>query len=491
VARRLSSAANSARAEVLVTALVVFGLSSPLLTRWGDSARVDAGTPVAEPRRVILIVVDTLRYDALSCDVEEGQRTPSSLALARDGIVFEGAHTPAPWTLPSVCSLLTGLSPSVHLAVKPETALPGRVPTLAERLSAAGVRTAAFGENGFLKPHSHLSRGFDEYTWFPREGPAPLLGAKLVRRALGRRFRDEADASWLTELACDWIGRHSAEDSFLWLHYFDPHVPYAPPPELQPRGAPPARIGRAFVDPQEVRLGLLEPTPTERQWIRDLYAGEVRYFDRELGRLVACLEERGLYESTSIVLTADHGEELWDHDGFEHGHTVYEELLHVPLVIKTAGSAPHGLRGRESRPVSTVSVTPTILSLFGIELDPADFSEPSLLALDPEPRVSVRDHPIFAGGQLYYAQREAVISDGLKYIVRPGNHAEELYRLGEGERVSVADSEPERMAELRVLLEQHHAAAAALRERYGIEGPEIGVLDEATARDLRELGYVK
>ncbi len=195
-------------------------------------------------KHVILITDDTLRPDFLSCYDPQGA-TPSIDQLAEDGILFTQAISAAPWTLPAVASIMTGLSPSVHKARTYHTRLPEYVRTLAEYMRDDGYYTAALGQNKFLTSEFNVSQGFLAYNFFPKIDPwkdssfSFQLLLKRIRPLFSDRFRSEASTGVITELALNWLESNYDKNFFLWLHYFDPHQPYTPTKDLIPNKTPP------------------------------------------------------------------------------------------------------------------------------------------------------------------------------------------------------------------------------------------------------------
>lgn len=440
--------------------------------------------------RVLLIVVDTLRNDALSCAAQSAPPTPHIDRLAEQSYRFSRARSPAPWTLPSVSSLLTGLSPLVHRAVGRDSVLPRSVPTIAERLAAAGYRTAAIGHNDVLSPTRELNRGFDEYLFSEREMPPARTLGFLAWGLV--RSKKEFDAKALSERAGAWIEEHADQDFFLWLHYYDPHLDYSPPASFLPNEAPPARMDRRLDSDafKGIRSGHLDPKPDERRWIRALYDAEVRYLDQEIGALLERLKEKGLYEDTLVVLTSDHGEEFWEHEGFEHGHTVYEELLRVPLIVKLPAQREGGL---VEQVVTHESIVPSILTLCGVEHDSADFSASSLFQVDGTLSTSGAVPALLGTGTLYYQDRLSLLFGGWKYVRLLSTGREELFDLeaDPSELLSRSSYEPEKLAEARMRCEQVLQAAQGLRERYGVSEGRRESLPQDELERLRGLGYTE
>ena len=419
--------------------------------------------------RVILVVVDTLRADALSC-YGSLNPTPHIDALASDGVVYDVARAPSPWTLPSMASLFTGVPPQVHGVDTAHSALPDRWITLAERLDEAGYRTCAIGRNRFLVDRG-FDQGFQRYDFFPRPR-AELPLAKVFPFIHKRYAARHASTEQLVDRA---IGRLDVErdlDSFLWLHLFDPHQPYTPPTEYLARAPDTGRVEGTFDRLDEVRDGTFVPTQAEVERIRALYLAEVRYVDDQVGRIVDHLKVRGLYDETLIVLTSDHGEELWEHGGYEHGHTLYEELLRVPLVVKTPGTPPR----REAGAVSLEDIAPIVLQACGITSE-------GTAAHD-------RHH---ATANLYGPPLESVHFGQHKLIHSLDGGGHELYDLGAdpGETRDLAAERPEEVFHARGLLAEHAARAATTGDRLEAPPPTRLDLDEGARDQLRELGYIE
>ncbi len=289
---------------------------------------------------LVLITVDTLRWDH-ALQMESFQR------VASHGQAWDRAVSTASWTLPAMTSVHTGLSVQEHGAGL--TSQGYRVagverPMLAERLDEAGYRSAAFVTNSWLESAMGFDRGFDLFLHsneaFPHrlliagmpDGPAPVDGAAIVGRAL------------------DWLGEQPESGWFLWVHLVDPHMPYFN--AIEP-------VGQALRD-GHLRGGQLT-TEAERAAVRAAYANEVAYTDQVLLPLISELEARGVFESGLVLMTADHGEEFWDHGSTEHGHSHHSEVVEVALALGGSGVVAKG-RG----PASLEDVTPTFLAAAGI-----------------------------------------------------------------------------------------------------------------------------
>ncbi len=304
---------------------------------------------------MLVIAIDTLRADALGCGGGRAGVSPHIDALAAQSVRFEFAFAHAPWTLPSFSSLFTSLPPEVHGAggdvrngwrgLDPEHV------TIAERFQAAGYATHAIVNVDFLTEPFGTTQGFDD-----------------VDARISNDNRELRRAGPTTDAALAWIEAHAAGPFFLFVHAFDPHAEYDPPPEWRARFAEARDAdGTAFrfgarEHVVNHRAGRMPLDATTLARARALYDGEVAYTDDAVGRLLDGLVRRGLNQNTIVVLTSDHGEEFGEHGSWEHGHSHYDELLHVPLVVRAPGVEARVV----SEPVGLMDVAPTLCSLAGI-----------------------------------------------------------------------------------------------------------------------------
>jgi len=329
------------RAVVLFSALVLACAACSS----GRSSPADSGRDARPP--IVLITIDTLRADRLGSYGSTRGLTPSLDALAREATRFTAAVSQVPLTLPSHASILTGLHP-VHHGVRTNDGfrLSPAAPTLAESLKSAGYTTGAFIGGYPLRRSSGLSRGFDRYD------DEFLAASDAIERS--------ADA--VTQSAAAWVDANAAQPFFAWIHLFDPHSPYAPPPPFaaEHRDSP--------------------------------YDGEVAYTDAAVGRFLDHLRQRNLFTSAAIVVVADHGESLGEHGERTHGTFLYDSTIRVPMLIKlptgrsatasaerSANAGTPDARLKPSRyvdvvgtPVETADLAPTIAALAGATLDRVD-----------------------------------------------------------------------------------------------------------------------
>ena len=502
--RHISALPALAAVTVLIFLAPIPSLLQASRPRADSILASDSESPIS---CVVLLTVDTLRADALGAlgpDAALDDLTPEGLtlegqlaadrltpeldALAADSVFFTHARSSSPWTKPAAASILTGLAPEVHRADELRSVLPAEAMTLAEHLKDAGFTTAGIGRNTFLRHSFNFNQGFDEYNFFPR-GNSGILGDRLLRSTLPRFFATEPNSVELTDFAIHWLRRHEKQRFFLWLHYFDPHGPFEPPTEYLPKRPMPPRIGNSFDNAVAVRSGELVPNLEEREWIRQLYLAEARHVSREVGRVIDTLKDMQRYDSCLVVFTSDHGEEFWEHDGFEHGHTLYDELLRVPLGFKM----PRQLATpqRIEQPVSTASVTPTVLDILGRKVSPRNFSVPSLVPFWQSESPPL-PHPIFASGVHYFEDREAVLFADHKYIRVPLTGQQQLFdlRLDPAETHNLMPGESDLALTAQGLLAEHAEHSRRLRKRLGI-GQELADLDSDTLQDLRSLGYLQ
>jgi arylsulfatase A-like enzyme len=432
----------------------------------------------AAPRNLLLITIDTLRADRLGCYGGPEALTPAIDNLAREGVLFSNAFSAIPITLPSHTSILTGLYPRKHKVLSHGYTLAGEYTTLAEILKSSGYQTGAFVSSHVLDKQYGLSQGFDIY-WERYN-----YGKKRVEDA-----EETTGEDLLTQAAVDWVRLELKEPFFLWLHWFHPHKPYAPPGEMRTLYDPdPASPLRADVRTlQEVWEGKIELSERDVERFRSLYAGEVAFTDRQVGIFLAKLEALGLLENTIVVFTADHGEVLYEQDRyFGHDIMLYEPSIRVPLVLCGPGvGAPGRIVEATTR---SVDLFPTILDLLGVPasdstLDGRSFV-PTLRGATPE------EPPVFA--EVFppkevwkTAPRHAVRLGDWKLIEIDGEDSLELFDLTDdpGETRNRASDQPERRLAMERLLRGWMASEGEV----GGAPPELSAEEE---RNLKSLGYI-
>jgi arylsulfatase A-like enzyme len=344
----------------------------------------------AHPHRVVMVFVDTLRPDHLSAFGYDRPTTPSLEGIADAGVRFTNARSIAPWTLPSSRTMLTGVDPEQYFEAR----------TLQDRLATAGFATAMFAGNIYLTANFGITRdwGLHEVELLPR-------------------------AETQVDKALAWLDEQQGRDAFLLLHLMDCHLPYEEPQSYRDqfvRGDLPPGFKDGKFHRQEVFAAHLDEAG--RQYVRDRYDASIRYVDDQLQRVW----ER-LGPDDTVVFLSDHGEEFWDHNGFEHGHALWDELLRFPLIVRGRG-LPEG--ATVDAPVSMLDVTPTILDLVGV--DSSGTKGTSLLKAakgDPQAIADLRLRDQAFGRPLYGRERWGVLHQDLKYQVVGAK--EDVYDLGE------------------------------------------------------------
>lgn len=386
---------------------------------------------------IVIVSVDTLRADHVSAYGSRRASTPAIDGLAADGVLFERAYSHAPQTLPAHASILTGLLPYRH-GVRDNVGftLAAGPPTLAELLHGAGIRSAAFVSAYVLRPETGIARGFDEYD--ARFPPS-------VEASMGSLRRDGAET---VAAATQWLDRQPDGRFLLFVHLYEPHRPWRLPQPFASTGG---------------------------------YGGAVSYADALVGRLLDALHTRGLYDRSLIVLLADHGEGLGTHGEEEHGVFLYDEAVHVPLIVKLPGARRAGRRIRDV--VQHVDLLPTLLDVSGVPL-PGGLDGVSLRPLLDGAAGTARARPVYAEG-LYarhhfgWSELYSMTDDRFRFILAP---SPELYDLRDdpGETRNLAAQRPAAVS----------AMSRALRAATGRStDTRVAVSTEELER-FRALGYV-
>lgn len=441
-------------------------------------------------RRVVLITCDTLRADHLGCYGYARPTTPNIDAFARESTLYTNAWSAASVTMPSISSVLTGLMPDEIGTRWNQELMPSSVTTLAEVVRDAGFDTAAFVSNIVLARASGdqgpigVQQGFDHYD----DELTPIEYAKAAPERTGAATT-RAVRRWLDDRADD------QDKFFLWVHYMDPHGPYAPPAEhLAPFVR--AHDDEPDLPPSKGDSGLsaipgYQVIGEERkpgQYV-DRYDGEIHAFDAAFGDLIRGLRERGWLEDTLIVFTADHGESLGEHGyWFCHGESLQRELVQVPLLVRLprashTDSNPRRARNECAELALQLDVSPTILDALGIDV--ALGRGTSLLDGElPNDRVAAQVLGSFATAQ----RRRLAITDGHWRLRMRGTSQIGLFDLASdpGESNNVADAHPEIVAGLRARYDAFMNRAPA-RALDGMQRK----LDDRTRRGLGVLGYTE
>jgi arylsulfatase A-like enzyme/Flp pilus assembly protein TadD len=365
---------------------IFFVLLGCYLAAAASVAREPVPDKISRPG-VFLITIDTLRADHVHCYGYDRIRTPALDQLAKEGLRFAQAFTPSPLTISSHVSILTGLLPSSHGVSDFGVPLAATHPTLAELLMKQNYHTAAFIGAVILDSKSlapGLDRGFDFYDNFPKHATTKSRWGRLERR--GMEVEQHAES---------WLNAHADGSHFVWIHFYDPHDPYEPPP------------------------------PYSAIYKDHLYDGEIAYADAALGHFVAYLKKQGWYDGALIVVVGDHGEGLGEHNEDTHGIFLYDSTTHVPLLVKLPNNHEAGQKVESQ--VRTTDILPTILDVLGLPM-PEKLDGASLAPLFRD--VEATSRSVF--GQTDYPQRfgwaplRSARTGGLKFIEAP---KPELYDL--------------------------------------------------------------
>jgi arylsulfatase A-like enzyme len=469
-----SFAGTVVRLDLAVEGQGAAAFSSPtIVTPQSNVAKAPAAA-----KNVVVLLIDTLRADRIRAYTKSSRvKTPVLDAIAGEGAVFEDSQSPENWTKPSVASVLTGLYPATHRTKQSESVLSANALMVSEVFKQAGFSTGTFLANGYVSDKFGFKQGWDAYTNYIREGKS--TSAENV-------FRD----------AGNWVEKNKDKRFFLYIQTIDPHVPYDPPAEflkmyqsqpyagtIKPR-ATPDLLEKAKRVPPKVTF-----TDVDRAYLSDLYDAEISYHDHYLGSFIERLKKLGLYDDTILVVTSDHGEEFYDHGSYGHGHSVYQELLHVPFIVRWPGAVKPQ---RLATTVSTVDISPTILSASGVAVpDVMEGTDrvPQLLgALPSAPAVAFSD---------FLDDRRVIRAGRWKLILRGLTPTFFDLKSDPGEKVELdLKSNPIALRYCRILLGQFLGArdrgdwlsADQKGKSVELQG-EAADMDEATKAGLKALGY--
>ncbi len=424
--------------------------------------------PAPDPPSLVLVSLDTLRADRLGCYGYQRDTSPNLDRLAGEAVLFEYAVSQANETVRSHRSLFTSIYPTESLARRDRR-------LMADRLREAGFATGGFTDGGPMGKDFGFHQGFDQFgEW---------------GNGLGMKCRQ----------ALEWLdGLPQGRRFFLFVHCFDIHAPYAPPAPWRDhfgKGNPSTIVPKETAEICRRIRGIdsaasgeeLRLDQDDRRRLSDLYDGGIRYTDEVLDRFFQDLDTRGLFDNAIVVVFSDHGEEFWDHGSVLHGHTLYQELTHVPLIIRIPGMKARRVPVR----VGLIDVLPTIFDLLGVEI-PDDAAGTSLLPLIRGEREERDGGPLISEGM--EVGHYSVIEDGYKLIRRPDLKRYELYDLRKdiAERDDLSGKQPELVARMNQVMRRHHEALLALPRPGSPKAPRPGEqLGPRTVDRLRELGYLE
>ena len=424
---------------------------------------------------ILLYVIDTLRVDHVGCYGYERNTTPRIDAFAAENALYANAYATSSWTKPSGASILTGLMPHKHQANSRDAKLPDELLTLGEILQEQGYYTAAFLTNGSLADYFGFAQGFDEFIYFPEDNATRKVHTR---------------ASEVNEHLFSFLREYQTHEArkplFLLFWSTDPHNPYTPPEGVL------ELFDIQQYEPVEIRLTLLSDirhkglklTDSQLNYVKTRYDQEIFANDRAFGELLDELKALDLYEKMTIVLTADHGDEFFEHGGVGHALTLYNEQIRIPFVVKSSDITP----GNYEHAVQISDIYPTILEILGID-EPYPLDGVSLLH-PAGPRRVIYSEVTFADNDVLARQdthKKLILN---RHYSRPPANAvipvyesyaaDDLY-----ERENLAISGFEDFARIQDL-----ASYTGRKNTLGVQGEAIEISPELDQK-LRELGYAK
>lgn len=467
----------SKSAGIKITAVVFFSIFALVnILNFGQKLF----NPPSGPN-VILIVPDALRADHLGCYGYSRPTSPQIDKFAADALLFENAMSNSPWTKPSMGSVFTSMYPYEHKAFSWMDNLPDERLTLAEVFRNRNYATFAIQTNPSITEKHNFKQGFQYY----RE--MVLEKGEIVTSSFNT-----------------WVKKHKKKPFFAYLHYMDTHVPYNAPQEFsQIFGLEDDTLFTpGEFQTMDVRLlGEMGLSKHDKQNLVNLYDASIKYFDSNFAKIVDNLRKLGILNKTIIILTSDHGEEFWEHDGFAHGHTVYNELLHVPLII---GYSPRLPKRHMKSYVQLLDLFPTILSLARIknyfELRGRDLAAAALA------NKKINEEILFEG-ILYGSEKKAILKDGWKLIENTGKKNKGTfhplgdltkYRYPEYEKGFELYNLNQDFSEKHNLINNYPQIAANLEKQlfvFRMSLPDIKQQRKTKLKekleDLKSLGYIK
>ncbi len=416
------------------------------------SIRIACGIPCPiDSTNIVLVTLDTLRADHLGCYGYNAIKTPNIDRLAQDGILFTNVYSPVPLTLPSHVSIMTSQYPTKHGIQNNGTfVLPDSAKTLAEILKDSGYKTGAVIASYVLASNFGMNQGFDDYDEDVYQN-MDKMQINIPNYRTGKVVTDSAKG---------WLSQNHKKPFFLWVHYFDPHTPYDPPP------------------------------PFDQSYKGSPYDGEIAYTDQCLGQLFKEMKKLSLLENTCIIVVGDHGEGLWEHNEKEHGVFIYDTTLRVPLIMCYPKLFKKG--NKITSLVRTIDIMPTILELLDIRVKGDDLQGMSLVSLltgkEKQTNLNLYCESRYSKLSFNWAPLEGIVTfDGWKYINAP---KPELYHLEkdphEKENLLLKDPGKAKLIKERFQKLKKDLSIKSLEQ----EGARTIVVSPEMRERLSSLGYI-
>lgn len=467
--------------------------------------------PITKPN-IILMVMDTTRVDHLSCYGYQKNTTPHIDTYAQRALVYKKAYATASWTLPSVASVLTGTYPGYHGAHRvttsknyyPMNKLDDAKTTLAEILKHAGYTTAGMVSCEFLTSSFGFHQGFD---YFDERIPSYLFALSTfeVIRFLNYFFPvvdylssegcyGYRVAAQINKSALSWLSKNgSTKPFFLFLHYFDPHHPYLPETLGTAKGNAPDTIREKYrkknANYVDMERGIIDSVLSgtkpllddERNYLVHNYDREITLVDAKISEIFKKLKEIGIYDSSLIIITADHGESFGEHDLMLHGMTLYEDNIHVPLIIKYPLHDTQ--QGIIEYPVSLSGIVPTILSYVSIEI-PEDIQGSPFIQRDQQKIIAQNFHDPHS--KRFTSDLISLQVGDYKYI-EASEGEDQLFNLGEDplETTNLINQNSALKVNFQNLLDFHIKTLKLIEK-----SESVITIDQKTLQNLKALGYI-
>jgi arylsulfatase A-like enzyme len=445
---------------------LLLGCPDPVVALRSDDLPPEVGTASPQAPNILLVSLDTVRADRTSVYGHSRDTTPMLARYAEQGAVFEHAYAQAPSTSPTHASMFTGLYPSTHGYYTYKFKLDSKQHTLAEVLKGAGYRTFAVTSSVKFVEKTGLRQGFDDFA--RARGPKNARSAQVNEKTIHQ------------------MKRESDQPFFGFVHYFDPHAPYAAPEPYRTQWHP----GLSFPEPERTSRFVKKfkrkrsvVTPAIADYLAGLYDGELSYLDTFVGKLLQAVPQTD-GRSTVVLLTSDHGEAFFEHAFLGHSHVLYEEIMKVPMVLWWPGKIAAGQRLQV--PTQTVDIYPTLLELAGLRIPPGlagrSLAAP-LLGEGPEPESS----PIFLQSPKYFGLIQDLPTGRFKLTVRLMNQKARLVNLTEdpGGLVDLTQTHPAELSTMKAGISampfEDPRGRSVAREEH----------DPAELEELKALGYIE
>jgi arylsulfatase len=475
---------------ILLAIIIIFSFFLIEINTKQSTLLPENNLSINNPPNIIIISIDALRADHLSCYGYKHIKTKNIDKIAEDGFLFRNAYSTTSWTLASMMSMLTGKYPSVHQCTNYVKSKPESIITITQVLKSYGYQTYGINTSEMLNYRYGFSSGFDRYIEYREISWLYLFKETRIYKFLNKILSQDPhkySTMWATKEIKKFLNKKHNSPFFLWTHYLDPHAPYTPPKKYIPDGIESAKESYDFMKTKMNFPLEIQYSKENRSSLINLYDGEILYIDDKIGEIMQLLKNKNLYDNSFILLTSDHGEEFLEHNGWRHGRTLYNEVVNIPFIVKlpieyNQEKMPHTI----NKPISLSSLPGTLLNILKIDKY-KELGNENIFIMNED----ISNVRVFSEVLPDYPPLKKMVTHSSTIIYDRETNKIELYNISNDiyEKNDISDEYPEKtkqlLKELLIWVDKNE------NERNKHKSSSQLSLDEESLEGIRGLGYIE